>query len=449
MPYWDSDVVFVGMAVSISDLEDKKIVTFSVEKSIRGTESRTIQIITELKNSYNFVQGERYFVYAIQGTDKKFYVGACSKTVLLQDAAEDLEYAEDIAAGKLGTRIYGSVFEDRWKLGEQWKYIPLAGIKVSIENEKNRFSTQTDENGKYVFKNIPAGYYTVKAEIPDNLRDKKDFPKIANSFNFYSLYRNRKLQPNQVYIGQDYSNESSFIISGSKPTAPKSFYRYSDSFSFQVTSMGSIRGNFVSHNGEKPPQVFVQLLPIGLDGKVKFDDNVAYQWTNKETGEFYFDRVPEGKYMVVINRSNCHTNRNPEYRRNFYPGTIDINEAKVITVNSKQDIELGNFRLSPPLKEKWVTGVVLSADKKPVADATVWMWDSSQKNFGECVSGDSISTKTDSNGRFKLKVYESYNYKIRAYKELAEQHLRIYSELSEINLKENSDNLTFILNQSY
>lgn len=448
MPYWDSDAVFIGMAVGVSDLEDKRIVTFSVEKPVRGTKDRTIQITTESKNGYGFVQGERYFVYAFRGTDKSFYVGACSKTVLLKDAADDLEYAADIAAGKPGTRIHGSVIEDRWKLGEQWEYVPLAGIKVSIENEKNRFSTQTDEQGKYVFKNIPAGLYTVKVDIPDDLRDKKDFPKIKNGFVPNGLYRDRKLKPNQVYIGWDRSSEPFSVGDSSQPPAPRAFYRYSDSLSFQVTSLGSVRGKFVSHDGEKPPQVFVRLVPVGTDGKVILDDDVAYMWTNPETGEFYFERVPEGKYMVVVNRYNCHTNVRPEYGRNFHPGTSDANEARVITVRSKQDIELDDFRLPPPLKEKWVTGVVLSADKKPVADATVRMWAPDQRYFGECVSGNSISTSTDANGRFRVKGYESYRYKISAYKESGGQDLRTYSEVSEMTLSEEPFELIFILDQN-
>lgn len=452
LPYWQADSVFTGTVEKklVENSSDEKqenfttdrppqlinsVVKFSIEKKYRGITDKTIEINT----TSSFKEGEKYFVYAVRGKDGKFYKlddGFCGKPpILLDNASEDIEYAEDIASGNSGTRIYGWVYQDKqdsFKTPRQ--NVPIIEIEVTIKSETNSFTTKTDKKGKYTFKNIPVGEYKISASTPNGMRERE--------INYSGLNR-RKL----IFIGQGYAPNQLILLKAKEKLTP--FYYHSGSYNFFFTSLSSIEGKFIAHDGENPPQLFVHLLPIDENGKAILNDSITYQWTNPKSGEFYFDSVPEGRYVVAINRYNCHTNRNPEYRRNFYPGTFDINKARIITVYPKQDIELRDFRLSPPLKEKWVIGVVLSADKKPVANATVWMRDSSQKHFDECVSGNSISTQTDSNGRFKMKGFESYNYKISAYKEINKQNLRIYSEISELTLQEKSNGLTFILDQNY
>ena len=153
------------------------VVVFKIEKIYRGVLSKFIEISTSSK----FQEGQPYFVYAVRGKDAKLYKmddGYCgTPPILLKNAAEDLEYAEDIAAGKLGTRIYGFVIEDKWELFKSQENVPLEGIEVTIQNKEYRFTTKTNEKGKYMFKNIPVGLYEVNAQIPSGLRDRKKFPK--------------------------------------------------------------------------------------------------------------------------------------------------------------------------------------------------------------------------------------------------------------------------------
>ena len=187
---------------------------------------------------------------------------------------------------------------------------------------------------------------------------------------------------------------------------------------------------------------------LDKNGRVNLDDPIAYQWTNSKNDEFYFDRVPKGKFVVGINRYDCHQNRNPQYGRTFFPGVTVETEATTITARSGQDFDLGNFQLLPPLKERSFSGTVVDADKKPVADATVIMKASVQKTSNECVAGNSIETKTDENGRFTLKGFESYVYKILAYKELDKKEKsapRISSARFETPLEGKVDNIRLLV----
>jgi hypothetical protein len=100
---------------------------------------------------YPFKEGERYFVYAGRRDGGKLLVSLCGPTVLLKDAAEDLEYVKDIDSGKSGTRIFGSVHQ----ANNRNSFVPLSGIEITIKGKKNMFKTETDDNGRYVFKDIP------------------------------------------------------------------------------------------------------------------------------------------------------------------------------------------------------------------------------------------------------------------------------------------------------
>lgn len=451
-PYWRANFVFTGVVEKFT--ADNKIippneititdsyqpvfnsVRFAVEKNYRGTAGKNI----EITSSFNFREGEKYFVYAIKGKDGKIYQldnGECGKPpILLKDAKDDLAYAEEIAEGKLGTQIYGFVFEDFQRLGSQRENIPLADIKVTIKSEKNFFTTRTDEKGKYIFKNIPPGEYKITASTPNGLREKPH-----NDSYFYQ----RGLKPHTVLVGESVVSE--FMVLGSTEK-PKTYYRHWDSYSFIFTSLSSIAGKAVDSDGKVPPQQYVWLIPM-FNGKIDLDSYIRYVWTNRSNGEFVFEDLPKGEYVIVVNRYNCHSNNHPEYSRNFFPGVAHLSNAESIAVGENQNIKLKDFRLSPPLEERLFSGVVLAADKSPLANATVFLINPNQKTPNECFSVN-IETKTDEFGRFQLKGYESYEYKIRAYIQFNEQNSsRLFSKTIELKTKDSVENIELIVDSEY
>lgn len=410
--YWQADLVFVGLVekISVEDIETEQnslittdtyknlknyYIRFTVEQSYRGDVDKTI----ELKSNFSFKEGEKYFVYAVRGKDEKIYKlndGICGKPpILLTDAQEDVEYAEEIASGKLGTRIYGFVYQDKQDSFKTLRQsIPLAEIEVTIKNPQNTFKTKTDVDGKYVFKNIPFGEYKISAAIPEGMRQRE----IQNIW--------RLARPYSLFIGKVISPISS-------DSSEKTLFRYSDSYNFGFTSLSSIAGKVVDKDGEIPPQQFLWLLPIDENGKSFSDSPAQYLWIDKTNGKFMFNAIPKGKYLIAINRLNCHTDRNPEYRRTFFPGVSDEVDSEIVTVGENQNIQLKDFRLPQPLKERRFSGVVLSVDKTPLKNATVFIINSNSKSPNKCFSEVS-EVKTDRFGRFTIKGYESYEYRIRA-----------------------------------
>jgi hypothetical protein len=414
-PYWSANAVFVGLGVKTPAENGQPRVALLVEKAFRGTTDKKVEIISE-SAGYGFQEGERYFVYAYRGDDGKLYVGDCGATVPLKNAEEDLEYALEIASGKTGNRIRGYVYEDkRDGYKDERRSLPLAGIEVTITNsKKQKFTTRTDAQGKYVFKEAPAGYYNVEAKAPPGFRELIYKPDFMNR---------------PVFIGEDFA--LTYINNLRKPV-----YRHVDGKDFVFTAQSSVGGRIVGHNGQNPPQLFVRLLAVDENGKAISDDPTESVWTNPQNGEFYFNAVPAGKYMLSINRYGCHERRNPEYDRTFFPGVTHEGAAQIIEVGQNQQIKLENFRLLPPLKEVWISGAVLAADKTPLAGATVFLWNKRHSTAAECM-GSADETKTDESGRFRVKGYENYVYQIRAFKETRKNEPaspRLYSKIFDIPL---------------
>lgn len=418
--YWRTENVFIGLAEKVEI--DKKIgsmkVTFAVEKSIRGTNEKAVEIFTNSSTAscgYPFKQGERYFVYGRKNTDGKFHESLCGPTTLLKDAEDDLEYVKDIEAGKLGTRIFGSVYEDKQPtLKDKRTFEPLSGIEITIKNKSREFKTLTDEKGNYLFKDIPKDQYQVFAKLPKGYRE--------------------------LFVRADLTEH---------------FAGSCDSEHFRVTKQGSIRGqvaNFPSKEIQNPwnkdtvQQPKVSLIP--LDDNNKPIPNYYYEekWAYRDKFEYFFDIVPAGNYLIAINPNNCPFPNNGVPAM-FFPGVANQFEAKVITVKESENLVLKDFNSLRLLKERRISGVVLNADKTPAINAVVRLTDA-YYGSGKC-SNFNTEVKTDEFGTFSLKGFESYEYKLGAYGEKKNNQKQTYAKQLIIPNDTNIGEIQLILDQSF
>ena len=386
--YWRSEAVFIGLAEKITIESGRMKVSFSVEKSIRGVNEKTVEVFTSANGGtcgYPFKEGERYFVYSRRREDGKLTEDLCGPTVLLKDAEDDLEYVKEIESGKFGSRISGTVYEDKQRsYDDKRTFENLAGIEITIKNKKNKFKTKTDEKGFYIFKEIPPGVYRVIAEFPQGLRE--------------------------IVTREDLIDHFAVIYKDSIRC---------DGESFVATRQGSIRGKVVGNDGQNPPQQRLSLFPLDENDNVMPYRPPEEKWANRENGEFFFNVVPAGKYLLSINPNNCPypTDGFPTM---LFPGVADKSDAKIITINEGEQLRLADFRILPLLKERWFSGVALYADKTPAANVTVSLIDG---DMSKCNNFHS-EIKTDELGRFRVKGYETYQYQIRAFTEANRQQNR-------------------------
>ena len=425
--FWNSDVVFIGTAEKVSIGKDGgMVVQFAVEKAIRGVEGQTVEVETSSSTAicgYPFKRGERYFAYLRRGKDGKLYEHLCGATVLLKDAAADLEYLREVESGDTGGKIFGNVFQTvRKSYKDQGEYSPIAGTKIFLKSVKVRYAdnrkspkykkielqTQTDDKGFYIFRHIPAGSYQVRAEFQNNLRE---------------LYTSGDASGHYVAIDED--------------------KRRCNSYNFNATAQGSLEGSVVTSDGQKPPQQYISLIPLDENGTPYGNYSSLSTWINAESGRFFFNVVPPGKYFLAVNPENCPRSEHSEFGKSFFPGIGSESGGEIISIAENEQKKVSNFRLLPTLKERIFSGVVLNAQKAPLSNAKVFLLAGNDK----CAGYSSLAeTKTDESGRFQIRGYEGYKYKIRAY---VEKPARLYSDLFSISAAGGFENLELIVSKTY
>jgi hypothetical protein len=425
--FWNSDVVFIGTAENVSIEKDgRMIVRFAVEKAIRGVEGATVEVETAASTAtcgYPFKQGETYFAYLRRGKDGKLSEHLCGATVLLKDAATDLEYLKAVENGDTGGKIYGSVFQTIRKFyNDRGEYLPVSGTKITLKSIKVKYGdnrnapkykkievqTRTDDKGFYLFRDIPAGLYKVKAEFQNNLRE---------------LYTSGDMSGHYVSI-----NEDKIRCNG---------------YNFNATSQGSLEGVVVMSDGQTPPQQYISLIPLDENGKPYSEHSSLFTWINGESGQFLFNVVPPGKYLLAVNPKNCPRREHSEFGKSFFPGVGSEPEAEIISIAENERKKISNFRLLPTLKERIFMGVALNAEKAPLKNAKVFLLARNDICAGYSNLAETI---TDEFGRFQIKGYEGYEYKIRAY---VEKPTRLYSDLIDISAAGNFEHLELIVSKTY
>jgi hypothetical protein len=422
--YWYSEAVFIGLAEKVSIENYTMTVKFSVEKPLRGVTEKTIEISTSSNSAscgYPFKESERYFVYARRGSGGKLSVALCSPTVLLKDAEDDLEYVQELESGKSGSRIFGTVSEDKQKsYMDKRTFEGVAGIEITIKSssgKKNKFKTITDEKGFYIFKEIPFDSYKVTAKFPSGLREIVTREDLINHF---------------AGVNKD----------GIR----------CDSENFVATRQGSIRGKVVNFDGKgienswnpDSPQPYVSLLPLDENNKVLSNRTFLEKWAYRDKFEFFFNIVPAGNYLLAINPNNCPYPNNGMPTM-FFPGVANQSEAKIITVKEGENLILEDFRALPNLKERWFSGEVVYADKTPASNVTVRLSDGNMNKCGNLQS----EVKTDEAGRFKIKGFESYEYKINAFTDRKNNQKQFYTKPFDVPKEGNSDNIKLVLDATF
>ncbi len=196
------EAVFVGIvtSVTIDDVEtligEKKyshkyrVAQFSIEESLNGIDQKSVEVVTGMGGGdcgYDFKTGERYLVY---GNPNKVQTTAgerpitvlsngpavtalltttiCSRTRPLAEATDDIELIRAANAGKPETRIFGRVLEYARDAGSPSGYARgMAGVTVKADNENHHYVVTTDSDGRYQFRGIEPGIYTVTLLLPD------------------------------------------------------------------------------------------------------------------------------------------------------------------------------------------------------------------------------------------------------------------------------------------
>lgn len=167
--------VFVGRVVKIgtfaSDVGNRQI-SFEVTNTYRGTVGSTVDILTGSGGGdcgFDFKEGQSYLVYAsVQPETGKLFTTICTRTRLLSDARDDLDYFKKMNDPTLGAGIEGDIFQLSRDARNNTQVIgPMGGITVTISGVSGRRTVVTRKDGHFLMWGLAAGAYRVSPILPD------------------------------------------------------------------------------------------------------------------------------------------------------------------------------------------------------------------------------------------------------------------------------------------
>jgi hypothetical protein len=317
--YWRADAVFIGLVTEIGALpwpesnpahwQPYKRLTahLSIEEAFRGVEGTEMTFVMD-DCPYPFRQGERYLVYAHRGRDGKLYqrVGF-SRTRPLSEAKEDLEYIRSVSQSSSGGRVFGSVTQHTHNIKEgRYDSEPMSGAKVLVQGVEHSYEALTDGAGKYEIVGVPAGDYRVSAIVPEHFGRNEYKIKVVE----------RGCTPADVSV---------------QPT-------------------GLISGRVVDANGQPLVNAGVSIVSAeGVSEEVLAGNRGILTYTDPQ-GNYSFDRLPAGRYVVIVNRRRSDLMSGSavnEYPRTFHPGVTELLQAVIINLDEGQRRTSQDVRLLP------------------------------------------------------------------------------------------------------
>jgi len=162
----------ISIKMSSGDEYQDRLITFAVERSYRGLEGKKVaEVVTGSGGGdcgYDFRAGESYLVYALpHPATGKLYAGICSRTRLLSEAGDDLEYfaRKDDPAHAAG--IEGWIHElsrGRDNITTEVSG-PLKGARVRISSKSGRWTVITGPDGRFQLWGLPPGTYRVTPQF--------------------------------------------------------------------------------------------------------------------------------------------------------------------------------------------------------------------------------------------------------------------------------------------
>ena len=171
--FWQADAVFVGKAVDgHSGHAGTSQVQLAVVQVLRGTiDSRVTIVPAGSSCDYKFQAGQQYLIYAKRTPDGRWTTTTCAGTKPLEQAAEDLEFAESRQFARPVGQVFGTVQRiiarpDR----RQSISKPAVGLTVSLANADSRFEATTDRDGKFDV-TVPPGEYVITPEAAQNAHE--------------------------------------------------------------------------------------------------------------------------------------------------------------------------------------------------------------------------------------------------------------------------------------
>jgi len=311
--------------------------------------------------------GKQYLLYLEdrESPDEMLVARLCTRSRRLSAAADDVLYLEKRKEVVGKTRLSGTVSQqvEYGSKPREWDYISLAGLSLRIQGKGKDVTLRTDENGAYEIYGLPPGKYQIT--LPEIRGYNENYPFAPNEPRIVSIFPRKHT---------------------------------SESFYYEVSN--SVSGTLIDSQGQPIEGSCLDLVPI-------FHTLADY---NKESsctdikGEFTVSSIISGTYILVGNKENNLTYRNP-FPLFYYSNVSDVSKMVSLTLAPGVNIN-GLVMTAPPFSGfKTLNGVMRFSDGSPVAKASVEFYSgiSSPTELKSSLSYSSFA-ETDENGAFRIRV---------------------------------------------
>jgi protocatechuate 3,4-dioxygenase beta subunit len=237
---------------------------------------------------------------------------------------------------------------------------PLRRVQVRLmasELRAPRLAT-TDAEGRYVFRDLPAGRYTINASKPG-------------------------------YVSLQYGQRRPFEQGRPIELVDKQVV---DKVDFSLPRGGVLTGRIVDEFGDPVSDVAVSAMQLRYMAGRRRPVNAGRQSVTDDLGQFRIWGLPPGEYIVSATLRSFNivdaqmqtgaTNEATGYAPTYYPGTGNVAEAHRVALTLGAEASVAEFALLPVRTAK-ITGTVVDAEGKPVREGFVSLMQSQPIGGGE------------------------------------------------------------------
>jgi hypothetical protein len=283
--------------------------------------------------------------------------------------------ARDNPAAVTGTaRIRGRVYAA--DTGQPLRKVQVRAVAPELRESRQ---TSTDVDGKYEFKELPAGRYTISAS-------KGSFVGLS----FGQLRPFEQGKPLQILDGQTVEKVDFTLPRGAVITG-----RILDEFGEPIAdvSVATLRYQYIQ--GRR------QLVPTGRMAQ-----------TN-DIGEFRIFGLPPGQFYLSATLRNFQVTMQADdrsgYAPTYYPGTANVAEAQKIIVALGQTVPDISMALMPVPTAR-ISGTVVDSNGKPASAGMVMV----MQRTGSMVTGMSAGGQIRADGSFTVNGVAPGDYTLSA-----------------------------------
>lgn len=269
---------------------------------------------------YGFHVGEEYLIYAYE-EDGSLWVDQCSRTETLANSAEERSLLREFKTGKPVTRLLGSLALALQRVNGTVTVPqllrPEPGTVITARGPGGATAqARLDDNGRFVFKGLRPGTYTLKPQLP---------PAFIPYFGD---------EDEQVTVDACFG-EAHILV-----------------------SFVGMRGTVTSSAGPPPRQLVLTIARVDDAGQPMGRDFTTMAFP-KTDGSWEVRGLPPGRYAVGVNPYDVPRPSAP-YGPFWVPASDDRPAPRVFEVTESPAIV--DVRLPPPLETVAFRGVVLRAD---------------------------------------------------------------------------------------